>query len=179
VVKPVDQGSSLGVAVCDTPASVDAAVAAAFGVSGRVIIERRILGQEVTVGVVADGRGGVEALPAVKIEPADGVYDFAAKYERDDTRFTVGEATGLSRATREELSRLALRAHAATGCRHLSRSDFMIDAAGVAWAIEVNTLPGMTDHSLLPMAARSAGLTMPALCDRLLRAAASPAGSGG
>jgi len=173
VVKPIDQGSSLGVTVCETAAEVEAAVATAFRLSGRVMIEARVVGEEVTVGVIDDGQGGVEALPVAGIRPAAGVYDYAAKYERDDTAFAVGEATGLSPATRDELDRLALKAHEATGCRHLSRADFMVDAAGVAWAIEVNTLPGMTDHSLLPMAARAAGLGMPALCDRLLRAAAT------
>ncbi|MEM9296150.1 MAG: ATP-grasp domain-containing protein, partial [Planctomycetota bacterium] len=141
-VKPIDQGSSIGVHVCRSADAVPAAIDAAFAVSERVLIERVIEGPELTVGVLEDDAGVGNALPLVRIEPAvavDGVYDYAAKYSRDDTRYLIGaEAAGLSAATAEAAVAMAEATHRVMGCRHVSRVDVMVDGAGRPWVIEVN-----------------------------------------
>ena len=116
-----------------------------------------------------EGGGGVIALPSIQIVPATEFYDYAAKYERDDTRYVFDAVDGPLEA---QLRHLALEVFGVLGCRHLARVDLFVDGDDRPWVIEVNTLPGFTDHSLLPMAARRAGLELPVLVDRLVRAAA-------
>jgi D-alanine-D-alanine ligase len=103
------------------------------------------------------------------ILPAAAFYDYQAKYSRDDTRYEFD--TGLPQDTLATLGRYAQAMFQAVGCRHLARVDFIIDTAGKPWFLEINTLPGFTDHSLLPKAAAQAGLEMPALCNRLVQLA--------
>lgn len=181
-VKPIDQGSSIGVRVCRDADEVPGAIEAAFAVSSRVLIEPVIEGPELTVGVLDDDDGVGRALPLIRVVPSmevDGVYDYAAKYARDDTRYLVGaEAAGLSEATAARAVELAEATYRVMGCRHLSRVDLMVDRVGRPWVLEVNTLPGMTDHSLLPKAAGATGLGFAALCDRLARVAAADKGRG-
>ena len=116
-------------------------------------------------------------LPAVAVDPASGAYDFAAKYERSDTTYTV--APDLPEAVLEAAGELTLGVARAAGVAHLGRADFMYDAgAGIAWFLELNTMPGFTSVSLLPMAAASDGLDMGALCARLVRCAWRDRGAG-
>ncbi len=174
VIKPNDEGSSIDLRICRDQAALDAGWAELAG-SGRheaLLVERLVEGREMTVGVIVDEAGVATVLPSIEIVPATAFYDYQAKYERDDTRYVFG---GVSAAVEAELGALATGVFGALGCRHLARVDLFLDPAGRPWVIEVNTLPGFTDHSLLPMAAGQAGLAMPALVDRLVRAAAGEA----
>jgi D-alanine-D-alanine ligase len=162
VVKPVHEGSTIGLYVCRTAAQWREAHARSVA-SGRVcMVEPFVKGRELTVGVVAG-----EALPIIEIIPAEGLYDYEAKYKRDDTQYIVGPTlpAGVGERVRRDTVRLA----EAIGCGALCRADFILDAAGEAWMLEVNTMPGFTSHSLVPKAARKTGIEMPALCERLVR----------
>jgi len=167
VVKPVHEGSSVGVHFCKNAADWAAArtkvLADMKAHPGRLyMIERAVLGaRELTVGVL-DG----EALPIIEITAAVAFYDYEAKYNRNDTNYKVNPAlpAGLEMSIQDRAVRLARE----IGVRHLCRVDFLLDAHGVAWLLELNTLPGFTDHSLFPMAARATGLETPALCGRLV-----------
>lgn len=173
VVKPVREGSSVGLHLChDGAAWARAHAEAAADVRtnpGRAyMVEPLVAGRELTVGLLDRGRG-LEPLPVIEIRPASGTYDYQAKYERDDTQYTVDPdlPPGVGRACAEGSVRLA----EALGVRHLCRVDFLLDASGKPWLLEVNTMPGFTGHSLLPMAARASGLEMPDLCSGLIPAA--------
>jgi len=164
VVKPDADGSSIDVAICPDAASLAAAWGPIAARNPRLLVERFIDGPELTVGILGD-----TALPPIQIVPATAFYDYNAKYERDDTRYRF--AIELPTETLRAIERMALATHRALGCRHLCRVDLMVDREHRAWVIEVNTMPGFTTHSLLPMAAAHAGIPMPDLCDRLIRMA--------
>jgi D-alanine-D-alanine ligase len=164
VLKPIDEGSSFGVLICQDGAEVEAARATLAANHPVVMAERYVLGRELTVGVVLG-----EAMPVIEVVPRGGFYDFEAKYDRDDTQYRFD--TGIDEAALSRLQREALTVHRELGVRHLSRVDFIFDTEGRAWFLEINTMPGFTDHSLLPMAAARAGWSMPELCDRLARVA--------
>lgn len=164
VLKPLTEGSSFGVDICRTaPEVADARKRLhqhfAFGLA-----EKFVQGREVTVGIL-DG----QPLPAIMIVPAAPFYDYEAKYFRDDTRYEFN--TGLPQATLDAMSGYALTLFNAVGCRHLARVDFIVDEEDRPWFLEINTLPGFTDHSLLPKAAAKVGYEMPVLCDKLVRLA--------
>ncbi len=165
VVKPIDDGSSFGVRVCLDDEAVAAALEALRPDHAALLVERYVPGRELTVGVVAG-----HALPVIEIVPAADFYDFHAKYDSDQTVYTFD--TGLPAEVLARLQADAVRLYEAIGARHLSRVDFLLDADQRAWVLEINTMPGFTTHSLLPMAAARAGMAMPALCDRLVRLAA-------
>jgi D-alanine-D-alanine ligase len=192
VVKAVDEGSSLGLEIVGEGGSVGAAVERLLAEYPRVVVERFVAGREVTVGVVQvtseklkvkSGEGGGRgfaaaakratpvALPVLWIEPAGGVYDYDAKYDRQDTAYRFDH--GLGEAAADRLQALAVATFEACGARDLGRVDFIVDGAGRPWMLEINTMPGFTDHSLLPMAAERAGLGMVGLCDGLVRRAGS------
>jgi D-alanine-D-alanine ligase len=173
IIKPVHEGSTVGLFVCTDASSWAAARKTLdddFIVGDRRahMIEPCITGEggsstkarELTVGIL-DG----QALPIIEIKPADGLYDYEAKYTRNDTQYLLdpplppGVAERIQKQT-EDLAR-AMR------IRHVARADFMLDAAGQAWFLEINTLPGFTDHSLVPKAARHIGIEMPQLCAKL------------
>ncbi|MCC6676226.1 MAG: D-alanine--D-alanine ligase [Phycisphaerales bacterium] len=170
VLKPVHEGSSVGLHICRAGEQWARAHAAASADMrehpGRVyLIERGLLGgRELTVGVF-DGA----ALPVIEIRPAEGVYDYQAKYFRDDTAYICAPElpVGLTERIQAQASALAR----SLGVRHLARADFILDETGTAWLLEVNTMPGFTGHSLFPMAARYAGIETPRLCAMLVRAA--------
>ena len=164
VVKPVDDGSSVGLHLCDTVDAVNAAIAQLRTDGHRIMIERLIEGRELTVGLLHD-----RALPVVEVSPAGSTYDFAAKYDRHDTQFTVHPQLGP--AFEAELTNTARRLSDLCEVRDLARVDFLVDADGTAWLLEINTMPGFTGHSLLPMAAAAADVPMPQLCDGLVQAA--------
>jgi D-alanine-D-alanine ligase len=151
-VKPANEGSSIGV----TKVKDAGGLRAAYGVAARhdklVIAERFMSGGEYTVGII-----GERALPAIRIVPAGEFYDYDAKYLRDDTEYRV--PSGLSPEAEAAMQKLALAAFAVLGCRGWARIDVMLDAAGRQYVLEANTAPGMTDHSLVPMAARAAGVS--------------------
>lgn len=150
MVKPVHEGSSLGMARARSAAELEQAWRAAHAYDAGVIAESWISGAEYTVAILGD-----RALPAIRLETTREFYDYEAKYLRDDTRYLC--PCGLSAAREAELQALALRAFASLDARGWGRVDVMTDAAGHWYLLEVNTVPGMTDHSLVPMAAVAAG----------------------
>ena len=129
-----------------------------------VMVEKAILGGEYTTSVLGD-----RALPIIKIEPATEFYDYEAKYNRNDTRYRC--PCGLSEKQEAEIQALSLRAYQVIGARGWGRVDFLMDAEGRPYLLEVNTSPGMTDHSLVPMAARAAGMDYDALVLEILKRA--------
>ncbi len=161
IVKPAREGSSIGMSkVCD-PAQLAHAVRLACEADDVVIAERWITGSEYTVAVLQGC-----ALPPIRLETPHEFYDFDAKYRSDQTLYHC--PCGLSKKTEQELQQLAMEAFFATGSTGWGRVDFMFDEKNDPWLLEVNTVPGMTDHSLVPMAARSAGLTFDELVWRIL-----------
>ena len=167
-VKPAHEGSSIGISKVKERGTLHLAYAEAAKYDSLVIAEKGVMGGEYTVGII--GRGGdMEALPIIKIEPATDWYDYEAKYNRDDTRYLC--PCGLSEAKELEIRKGALEAFRILGGRGWGRVDFLMDEAGNHFFLEVNTSPGMTDHSLVPMAARVSGLDYPALVRRVLELA--------
>ena len=162
-VKPACEGSSIGITKVTQPGELGAAHAAAARHDPLVLAERAILGGEYTAAILGD-----EALPIIKIEPGTVFYDYEAKYLRDDTVYRC--PCGLPEERERELRALALEAFRVLGGRGWGRVDFLMDAAcgGRAYLLEVNTSPGMTDHSLVPMAARVAGIDYDELVVRVL-----------
>ena len=161
VVKPVDDGSSMGVTICEDDMAVSIALENLLSERGEALVERFIEGREMTVGILDDA-----TLPVIEIVPHNDFYDYEAKYDRNDTeyRFEIDADPALLL----KIQTHALGLHYKLGGRHLSRVDFIVDEAGHDWLLEINTLPGFTSHSLLPQAARQTGLEMDALCDRLV-----------
>ena len=170
VVKPVHEGSSVGLRICRTQDQLSAALAQlrALEKAPITLIERLIPGRELTCGLLDRGEGLV-ALPLVEIAPAEGVYDYAAKYDRGDTRYIV--SPDLPPGVAEAIQTDALTLARAVGIRHLARIDFMLDAEGRHWLLEANTMPGFTGHSLLPKAASALGIGLPELTAGLCRLA--------
>jgi D-alanine-D-alanine ligase len=160
-VKPANEGSSIGVSKVSAAGATRAAYATAARYDSLVLAERFVGGGEYTVAIL-----GEQALPAVRIVPATEFYDYEAKYFRDDTRYLC--PCGLPEAQEQRMQQLALRAFTVLGCRGWGRVDFLLDAAGAPFVLEVNTVPGMTDHSLVPMAARTAGIEFDDLVWRIL-----------
>jgi D-alanine-D-alanine ligase len=164
VLKPISEGSSIGVHICRTDEQATR-LRERLGVEyGTVMAEAFIVGTEMTCGVIGNPDGSETALPPVKIVPTTEFYDYDAKYLRDDTQYVFD---ALPAAVLDEVRRVALEAHRVCGCRHLSRVDFMVDAAGRPWVLEINTIPGFTSHSLVPKAAARAGIDFPTLCAQL------------
>lgn len=168
VVKANDEGSSIDLAICHTPEALAAAWKDLSSRHNTLLVERFVAGQELTVGVIADERGEPLALPTIHIVPATAFYDYDAKYLRDDTQYLFDTPPEVEKT----LHQIAIDTFRGLGCRQLSRVDMFLDAEDRPWVIEVNTLPGFTTHSLLPMAARRAGIEMTTLVDRLVRGAA-------
>jgi len=169
-VKPAHEGSSIGITKVKELGALQTAFAEAAKYDPLVIAEKGVMGGEYTVGIIGRGDDMV-ALPIIKIEPATEFYDYEAKYNRDDTRYLC--PCGLSEAKELEIRQGALEAFRIIGGRGWGRVDFLMDEAGNHFFLEVNTAPGMTDHSLVPMAARVAGLEYPALVRRVLELAAN------
>lgn len=164
VVKPVTQGSSVGVSIVDNPKSALAEAQKCLTGFGDCMIEEYIPGREITVGVLL-GR----ALPIIEIKSKTGFYDYHAKYIDDRTQFlfdTIDDP-----ALIEKIEAAAIDCFNALGLRHLARVDFILSADGAFYALEVNSIPGMTSHSLLPKAAAKAGLSMSGLCVKIIEAA--------
>ncbi len=163
-VKPSSEGSSVGVTKVKTVEELPAAYAEAARHDKVVIAESFMSGGEYTAAIL-NGR----ALPVIKIEPANEFYDYEAKYLRDDTRYMC--PCGLGQAEEAEMQQLALQAFSLIGGQGWGRVDFLRDEQGKAYLLEVNTSPGMTDHSLVPMAARQAGISFEQLVLQILEGA--------
>jgi D-alanine-D-alanine ligase len=161
MVKPVREGSSIGMSKVRAAGGLEEAYALAVNYDRAVMAERFIEGVELTAGIL-----GEEALPLIRLETPREFYDYEAKYVAEDTRYVI--PCGLPAEREREIQALCLKAFRALGCRGWGRVDLMLDRAGAPWLLEVNTAPGMTDHSLVPMAARAAGLSYEELCLRIL-----------
>lgn len=164
-VKPACEGSSIGITRVSRVGQLQAAYREAAKHDTLVIAEQAISGGEYTVAVLGD-----EALPVVRIVPATEFYDYEAKYLRNDTQYLC--PCGLPEAREREMRAQALEAFRVLGCRGWGRVDFLMDERGAAYLLEINTSPGMTDHSLVPMAARAAGISYEQLVWRVLEQAA-------
>lgn len=167
-VKPANEGSSVGITKVKVPGALVEAYREAAKHDSLVLAERFVGGGEFTVAMLGEG-DGLRALPVVKIEPATEFYDYEAKYFRDDTRYLC--PSGLPPEKEAEMRDLALRAFTVLGCRGWGRVDVLLDTDGTPYLLEINTAPGMTDHSLVPMAARVAGVEFPDLCLKVLELA--------
>jgi D-alanine-D-alanine ligase len=162
MVKPASQGSSVGITKVKTAAELPAAYAEASAIDPIVFAETFITGDEFTVGVLQD-----HGLPSIRIQPATEFYDYQAKYFRNDTQYHC--PSGLDAKAEAELQAAALAAFRVTDCLGWGRVDFMRDrVSGKFYFVEINTTPGMTDHSLVPMAARQSGIDFEELVWRVL-----------
>jgi D-alanine-D-alanine ligase len=169
IVKPSKQGSTVGLAKVDEPAGLDAAVREAFLYDDEVMIERFIPGRELTVGILGD-----EALPVGEIIPVHELYDYECKYTAGMAREEFpAKLTASQRATVQSQARRAFRALKLGG---YARIDFRMTEDGTFYCLEANTLPGMTELSLIPQAAAAAGITFPVLCERIVQLAWSTKG---
>ncbi len=166
VVKPSRAGSAMGISFVDREADLPQAVMNALSFSDAAIVELRIDGVEVAAAMVG---AEVETLPLVEIAPKSGVFDYAARYTAGATEYFA--PARLTPEVAGACHREAARAFAALGLRDVSRADIMVDGKGTPWVVDVNISPGMTDTSLLPMAAQSAGIGFADLCERIVRVA--------
>ena len=171
VVKAIDEGSSIDLYICRTQHELEEARHLLHKKHERLMVEEFIDGRELTVSVIVKEKShfDYEVLPVLEIKPATEFYDYQAKYIRDDTEYSFD--TGFSESLTAKIQELARQTHVELGARHLSRVDFMLSKDEQPFVLEVNTMPGCTTHSLLPMAAREAGIPMPELVDRLVCAA--------
>jgi D-alanine-D-alanine ligase len=167
VVKPANEGSSVGVTIVDELGGLPAAVALARRFHGPVLLEDYVAGTEVFVGILND-----RVLGSVEVRPATRFYDYEAKYKRTDTRYLLPPE--LPAAVIARCEELALAAYRALGCAGHARPDLRVTSAGEPYVLEVNTLPGMTKTSLLPKIAKQAGMDYGTLCEQILATASEP-----
>ena len=164
IVKPAREGSTIGLTKVGSRADLPAAYATAAAFDELVMVEEFVAGQELTASILGD-----RALPLVRIEAPQGNYDYQNKYFTDDTKYYC--PAGIRAGLEEEIRRVALKSFRVLGCRGWGRADVMLRPDGTYSFLEMNTSPGMTGHSLVPMAAREAGLAYPDLCVRILEMA--------
>ncbi|MBZ0158048.1 MAG: D-alanine--D-alanine ligase [Alphaproteobacteria bacterium] len=162
VIKPVTEGSSIGVSIVRDMSGTEAAVREAFRYGDRILVEKYIPGKEIQIGILEQ-----RVLGGVEVRPSAEFYSYKAKYTPGLTKYILPpEVAPSAYAT---LSAMALRAHNALGCRGATRVDFILDNDGNPWILEVNTIPGMTETSLLPKIALLSGMDFPALIEEILR----------
>ena len=161
VVKPTNQGSSLGVSMVRREEELEAALAAAWRYGSKILIEEFVAGREMTVGVLGD-----EPLPIVEIRPSQPFFDYTAKYTAGSTDYVV--PAPLSHRIADDVQAAGLAAHQALGCRHFSRADLILRDDAIPVVLEVNTIPGFTPTSLLPKAAACAKISYGELCEQLV-----------
>lgn len=161
IVKPIHEGSSVGMSKVSTEAELAPALERAFTYDDTVLLETYLTGPEYTVAIVGD-----EVLPSIRIKPAAIFYDYDAKYLSDKTEYFC--PSGLSAEQEQQMAKLAFEAYQAVGCSGWGRVDIMQDNQGHSYLLEVNTAPGMTDHSLVPMAARQRGWSFSELVCKIL-----------
>jgi D-alanine-D-alanine ligase len=169
VVKPAQGGAALGVRIVERAEDLPAALIAAFSYHDVVLVERRIEGTEVAVSIVGD-----RVLPPVEVAPKEGPYDFAARYTAGQTEFYA--PARLDDALLARCTEVALAAYREIGCRHVTRADMIMAPDGTPHLLELDTCPGLTETSLLPIAAAAEGWSFGDLCERILGLAASAAG---
>ena len=163
VVKPARAGSAMGLSFVDSDEALPAAVMGALAFSDACIVEARVAGTEVTASFVGSEP---EALPLVEIVPRSGTYDYASRYTTGATDYFA--PARIDAAAAAAVSEVAVGAFRALGLRDLGRTDVIVDEQGAPWVLEVNVCPGLTEMSLLPMAAQAAGLSLADVCQRVL-----------
>ena len=161
VVKPANQGSSLGVSMVRREEELQAALVTAGRYGSQILIEEFVAGREMTVGILGD-----EPLPIVEIRPSQPFFDYTAKYTAGSTDYVV--PAPLSHAAADAVQAAGLAAHQALGCRHFSRADIILRDDAIPVVLEVNTIPGFTPTSLLPKAAACANISYGELCEQLV-----------
>jgi D-alanine-D-alanine ligase len=171
VVKPANEGSSVGMTIVHNTGELAGAIDKAFNYDREVLVERFVEGTEVTIAVI--GNDDLVALPTLEIVPEHEFYDYDSKYVPGMSSHII--PARVSEDARAECQRLAVAAHKTLGCRGMSRADTIVEADGSVWLLEVNTIPGMTATSLVPDAARAAGIEFPELCRMLVEFALEPA----
>ena len=167
IVKPAQEGSTLGLSKVNELEQLLPAFELAFKYDPNVLAERFVKGQELTVPLMGEGKEAI-ALPVIRIDAPDGNYDYHNKYLGNQTRYFC--PSGLPSEFETQVQALCLQAYRVLGCSGWGRADVLVDEAGKPWLLEMNTSPGMTDHSLVPMSARASGLDYDAL---VLKIAAS------
>lgn len=170
VVKPANEGSSVGMTIVHSAHELPDAIVKAFAHDRSVLVERFVSGVEVTIAVL--GNEDAVALPTLEIVPQHEFYDYDSKYVPGMSRHII--PARVSEPAAEECQRLAVAAHKLLGCRGISRADTIVEADGSVWLLETNTIPGMTATSLVPDAARAAGIEFPELCSMLVEFALTP-----
>jgi D-alanine-D-alanine ligase len=171
-VKPAREGSSVGMTKVKRAGDLEEAFALALNYDPVVIAEKFIDGPELTVAIL-----GEEVLPIIRIETPREFYDYEAKYIASDTRYLI--PCGLPKVKEKQIQALCLKAFQALDCRGWGRVDLMLDRRGKPYLLEINTAPGMTDHSLVPMAARAVGIGYEDLCVKILQSAGLSGSNGG
>jgi D-alanine-D-alanine ligase len=171
VVKPSRQGSSVGISIVQHETHLKEACQIAWHYDNRLLVEQFVAGRELTVGIV-DGH----ALPVIEIQPKHDFFTYEAKYTKGQTEYLV--PAPLDKNIEAEVKMLALRANDCLGCRDLARVDLILAESGELFVLEVNTIPGFTETSLVPQAARAAGIEFPDLCARLVQMALARRKSG-
>lgn len=164
VVKPSAEGSAIGVRIIEDKADMREAVEEAKIYSSSIILEKYVAGVEITVGVIED-----ETVPTIEIVPKSSFYDYDAKYTKGMTEYLL--STSLNEETDKQVQALALKTYRAIGCRGAARVDMIVDKDMTPWVLEINTIPGMTETSLLPKAAASVGISFDMLVERMLHGA--------
>ncbi len=165
VVKPAREGSTLGISIIDNEEDLKEAIKQAYQFDNKVLVEEFIAGKEITVSILFG-----EVLPAIWIKPKNGFYDYEAKYTKGMTEYIFD--TGLSKSEIEMINKIALKTYEIMECEGAARVDFIYDGKK-AWVLEVNTLPGMTETSLLPKSADKAGISFIRLVEKLIEGAVS------
>ncbi|MGB9697481.1 MAG: D-alanine--D-alanine ligase [Ignavibacteria bacterium] len=161
VIKPNDEGSTVGLSIVYNPDLLEAAITAAFGYSEKIVVEKYIKGREITVPIL-----GEEALPVIEVKPKDGFYDYQHKYTKGMTEYVCPAELPIDIARKAQ--EVALTAHNVLGCSVYSRVDFLMDINYNFYCLEVNTLPGMTELSLVPKAAKVVGIEFNELVERII-----------
>jgi D-alanine-D-alanine ligase len=173
VIKPRSEGSSVGLTILREAGEIASAIEQAGGLSG-ALVERYIMGRELSVAVLGQG-DDARCLGSVEIRPAVNFYDYDAKYNRNDTRYIV--PAPVPETIQRRIAALALAVHRLLGCDGATRTDFLWDEQQEPVVLEINTIPGMTGHSLLPMIAAHAGLSYEDLVEAILEQASLKAAS--
>jgi len=164
MIKPVLEGSSIGISKVNAADEMIPAWEKANNCGGVIMAEKFIQGEEYTAAIIGD-----QVLPMIRLKTEHSFYDYDAKYVSDDTQYIC--PCGLTESVENELAELMLKSYEAVMCEGWGRVDFMLDQDNKPWLIEVNTVPGMTDHSLVPMAAREAGMSFDDLVLKILQGA--------
>ena len=162
VVKPIKQGSSIGVKIVDDCQTAAVEAKNCLNEFGDCMVEEFIQGREITVGIV-----GCEVLPVTEIRCTNNFYDYQAKYEAEDTKYLFDTID--NKALVEKINEASLKSFNALGCRDFGRVDFILTDDDTAYILEINTIPGFTTHSLLPKAAAKAGMDMAELCEKIVK----------